>query len=118
MTKRLLLTAVVAIIAASCTQEVLSPTGKMLGEVTVESDAGQIPVLISASGIWRANSISDWISVDDAWHRDSYAVVLQYKSNQSVEGLHRSARTGYVLIETADGAECDTLTVHQKGLEL
>ncbi|MBQ7709180.1 MAG: BACON domain-containing protein [Bacteroidales bacterium] len=117
MIKKMLLTAAV-ILAAACSREILSPTGKLIGEVTVESEAGDIPVLIEATGVWRAASLSDWITVDDAWHRDTYSVVLHYGSNQSVEGMHRSARTGFVIIETADGAECDTLAVHQKGLEL
>lgn len=117
MTKRLILCLVAAILIAACTKEVLSPAGKRLGEITVESDAGQIPVLISANGVWKAESPQDWISVDDAWHRGEYTVVLSYGSNRSFAGMHRPERTGFVLIATADGAELDTLVVHQKGIE-
>lgn len=118
MIKRILVWCLGVLIIAACAKEVLKPLGKRLGEVTVESDAGEIPVLINATGIWRAASMEDWISVDDAWHRDQYSVVLHYGSNQSVEGMHRSDRMGKVLIITADGAECDTLVIHQKGLQL
>lgn len=119
MTKRLLLLlALAAGLSTACVQEVITPTGKQLGEFTVESDAGQIPVLVSAEGVWKATSLSDWISVEDAWHRDACVIVLNYASNRSVEGDHRPLRTGKVLISTADGAECDTLTVHQKGIAL
>ena len=119
MTKRfVLLLALAAALLTACSEEVISITAKQLGEVTVESDAGEIPVLISADGIWKAASLSDWIDVDDAWHRDECVIVLSYASNRSVEGLHRPARTGKVIVSTADGAECDTLYVIQKGIEL
>ena len=117
MIKRLILFAATLLLAA-CTKEVLSPTGKRLGEVTVESEAGELPVLIMAEGTWRAASLADWISVDGAWHRDNYSILLQYSSNQSVEGLHRVPRTGFVIIQTGDGAQTDTLVVNQKGLQL
>lgn len=116
--KRLIPMGLLVLGLAACTQEVMKPTGKVIGEVTVESDAGQMPVLINADGIWKARSLEEWISVDDTWHRDQYTVVLQYGSNQSVEGMHRPDRIGHVLIETADGAEKDTLVIHQKGLQL
>ncbi len=118
MTKRFILTSLAAILLAACAKEAFTPMGKRLGEYTVESDAGQFPVLIQADGIWKAVSLEDWITVDDAWHRDRYTVIVHYGSNQSIEGMHRPAREGKVLIETADGAECDTLIIHQKGLQL
>lgn len=118
MTKRFILTSLAAILLVACAKENFSPLGKRIGEYTVESDAGQVPVLISADGIWKAVSLEDWITVDDAWHRNQYTVILHYGSNQSIEGLHRPDRDGKVLIETADGAECDTLIIHQKGLQL
>lgn len=110
--------ALAAVLIAACTKEELSVTGKRLGEVTVESDAGEIPVLVKADGVWKAETAEEWISVDDAWHRDEYTVVLSYGSNRSFAGMHRPARTGYVFILTADGAERDTIVVHQKGIEL
>lgn len=103
---------------AGCQKNVLQQTGKNLGEVTVESSAGELPVLITAEGVWQAVSGTDWISVDEAWHRDAYTILVHYGSNQSIEGMHRSARTGFVLIRTADGAECDTLKIHQRGIVL
>ena len=93
-------------------------SGKRLAEVTVESDAGEIPVLIGAEGIWKARPAVDWIAVDGAWHENEGALLLHYDSNRSVEGMHRSARTGAVLILSADGASCDTLLIHQKGFAL
>lgn len=117
MIKRLILCGLALLALAACTKEVLQPAGKRLAEVTVESDAGQLPVLITATGVWKASSQADWITVDDVWRRDQNTVVLQYGSNRSAEGMHRSARTGLVLIITADGAECDTLVIHQKGLQ-
>lgn len=119
MTRKTIITAVfAALVFAACTREVMIPTAKNLGEVTVESDAGQLPVLINADGIWKATSLSEWISVDDQWHSGSYSIVITYGSNRSIEGLSRPSRTGKVLIGTADGTEADTLYVHQKGLEL
>lgn len=118
MIKRFILICAAAIVMAACSKEVLSPVGKLIGEYTVESDAGQFPVLVSTDGVWKAESLEDWITVDNAWHRDRYTVIVRYGSNQSIEGMHRPARSGKVIIETADGAECDTLIVHQKGLEL
>ena len=118
MTKRMILWGLAALILVACSKEVLLPTGKCLGEVTVESDAGQLPVLVSATGVWKASSEADWITVDDAWHRDRNTIVLYYASNRSIEGLHRNPRRGAVLIRTADGAECDTIYVRQKGIEL
>jgi len=118
MIKRLILWGLAALMLAACTKEVLKPTGKCLAEVTVESDAGQIPVLISATGVWKASSEASWIMVDDTWRRDQNTIVLHYASNRSIEGLHRDPRRGAVLIRTADGAECDTIYVRQKGLEL
>ena len=119
MTKRFTLLSILSLaLLTACIQEQIVTKGKSLGEVTVESDAGQIPVLISADGIWKAASLSDWIDVDDAWHRGECAIMLSYGSNRSVEGLHRSSRTGKVTISSADGAECDTLYVSQKGIEL
>jgi|GEM_PF-1902581 len=117
-TKKVLLIAVAALLLAACGKEVLSLTGKNLGEYTVESDAGEFTVLITGEGIWKAESSEQWISVDNSWHRDNYTVVIQYGSNQSVEGMHRGARKGSVLIMSADGAQCDTITVIQKGLQL
>ena len=118
MIKRMILWCLAALLLVACSKEVLKPIGKRLAEVTVESDAGQLPVLVTASGVWKASSQADWITVDDIWRRDINTIVLEYGSNRSVEGLHRSARTGVVLILTADGAECDTLVIHQKGLQL
>ena len=118
MTKRIILWGLVVLILAACSKEVLKPTGKCLGEVTVESDAGSLPVLVTANGVWKATSEADWITVDDAWRRDRNTIVLHYGSNRSIEGLHRSARRGAVLIRTADGAQCDTIYVRQKGIEL
>ena len=118
MTKRLILIGLAAIILAAFAKEVLSPTGKIIGEFTVESDAGQFPVLVSADCVWKAESLDEWISVDNSWHRETYTVTVHYGSNQSIEGLHRPARSGKVLIETADGAQIDTLIVHQKGMQL
>jgi hypothetical protein len=118
MTKRIILWGLAALILAACSKEVLKPTGKCLAEVTVESDAGQIPVLVTATGVWKARSQADWITVDESWRRDQNTIVLHYGSNRSIEGVHRSDRRGAVLIETADGAECDTLYVHQKGIAL
>ena len=118
MIKKILTAALAALAFIACTKEVLRQTGKLLGEVTLESDAGEIPVLINADGVWKAESLTDWIAVDDAWHSGSYSIVLRYSSNRSVEGLHRPSRTGDVIIETADGAQCDTLRIHQRGLAL
>ena len=118
MTKRMILWGLAALILAACSKEVLKPTGKCLGEVTVESDAGVLPVLVSASGVWKASSEAEWITVDDSWRREQNTIVLHYAYNRSIEGLHRSARRGAVLIRTADGAECDTIYVRQKGIEL
>lgn len=118
MTKRVILLVLASLMLAACTKEVLQPTGKCLAEVTVESDAGQIPVLISATGVWKASSETSWITVDEQWRRDQNTIVLHYASNRSIEGLHHGPRSGAVLILTADGAECDTLIVNQRGLEL
>ena len=118
MIKKILIAALAALAVLACTKEVLRQTGKVIGEVTLESDAGEIPVLISADCAWKAESLSDWISVEDAWHSGSCTIVLSYGSNRSVEGLHRPSRTGNVVIETADGAQCDTLRIYQKGIEL
>lgn len=118
MTKRVIIYGLAILMLAACAKEVLKSTGKRLAEVTVESDAGQIPVLINATGVWKATSEADWITVDDVWRRDRNTIVLHYASNRSVEGLHRGPRQGTVLIRTADKAECDTLVIHQKGLEL
>ena len=118
MTKRFILICLAAIVMAACTKEVLSPTGKIIGEFTVESDAGQFPVLVTADGVWKAESLEDWITVDNSWHRDQYTVIVRYGSNQSIEGMNRPARSGKVIIETADGAQIDTLIVHQKGMQL
>ncbi len=117
MIKKILAAALVALALASCGKQVLSRTGKVIGEVTLESDAGEVPVLVSADGIWKARSLSDWLSVDDSWHKDTYTIIISYGSNRSVEGLSRSLRSGYVVIDTADGAECDTLKIHQRGIE-
>lgn len=116
MTKKLFFALLLSLALLSCTKEVLRVSGRRLAEVTVESDAGELPVLINAEGIWKARSLEDWISVDEAWHEGAYTVLLRYGSNRSVEGMHRTPRTGAVLILTADGAECDTLFVHQKGM--
>lgn len=116
--KLLVILTVAAFSALSCARETRQPRGKVLAEVTLESDAGEIPVLITAEGIWKAASLSDWIEVDGAWHSGSCSIVLNYASNRSVEGLHRPSRTGYVVIGTADGAQCDTLKIHQRGIEL
>lgn len=118
MIKRIILCGLAALILAACSKEVLKPIGKCLAEVTVESDAGQIPVLVSATGVWKASSEASWITVDDIWRRDRNTIVLHYESNRSIEGLHRGPRRGAVLIQTADGAECDTIYVRQKGIEL
>ena len=117
MIKKILFVVLAATAVLACTKEVLRRTGKLLAEVTLESDAGEIPVLITADGTWKATSLSDWIEVDDAWHSGTYSIVLRYASNRSVEGLHRPSRTGVVVIETADGAQCDTLKIHQRGIE-
>lgn len=119
MTKRSILLIILTVcFLAGCAKEATSTKGKVLGEVTVESDAGQIPVLIDADGIWKSVSLSDWISVDGHWHEGECVIVLSYSSNRSVEGFHRPDRTGKVVIMTADSAECDTLYVHQKGIAL
>ena len=119
MTKRfVVLMALAATLLAACGKEDISVTAKKIGEITVESDSGEVPVLISADGIWKAESLENWIEVDDAWHRDACVVVISYGSNRSVEGLHRPMRIGKVIISTADAAECDTLYVRQKGIEL
>ena len=118
MTKKIFMALAAALLCLGCTKEVLSPTGKQLGSYNVESDAGSVTVLVTAEGIWRAVSLEEWISVDSQWHRDVSSIVISYGSNQSVEGLHRTSREGKVLIESYDGAERDTLVIHQKGLQL
>ena len=115
--KLLVILTLAAFSALSCAKETQLPRGKVLAEVAVESDAGQVPALVSADGVWKARSIAEWISVDDAWHKGENTVLLVYASNRSIEGLHRPARTGCVVIETADGAQCDTLKIHQRGIE-
>lgn len=110
--------AVALILATACSKEGPSGEGRDLGQVSVESDGGQITVLVSANGVWKAESSSPWISVDDAWHNGDYTVQVSYASNRSVEGMHRSSRSGRVLIITSDGAQYGFFTINQKGLQL
>ena len=115
MTRKLFAAALAVFIISSCNGALGDAVAERIGEVTVESDAGSLPALVSSGSVWRAVSLADWIEVGSEWHRGTGAIVLEYGSNRSVPGLHRSSRLGAVLLETSDGAEKDTLILRQKG---
>lgn len=106
-----------SILLSACTKEVLTTSGKVLGERIVLAEEGEFPVLVTTTGVWKAVSLADWINVDGEMHKDQSTIVVKYGSNTSYLGKNCFNRLGKVVVQTVDGAEADTLYVKQRGLD-
>lgn len=90
-------------------------TGDSVAEVELPARSGSFMAYIETEGVWAAEALEDWLNVDGSYHKDHYAVEVEYDSNESVPGYMRFNRMGYVVIRTYDGFAADTLVVKQRG---
>ena len=102
---------------AACSKEVLQPVEQSLGCKTVEAAAGSFQVLVTADAVWEVSTEDDWIDVAPGWHRSASAFVVNYASNESIEGACRFNRTGHIAVKTYDGALVGVLELRQKGID-
>lgn len=113
--KRIFLISIILTMALSCTKEVLQTTGERVGEKEVPAASGSFVAFVEAQGVWNARPVEDWLNVDPSWHKDDFAIEVEYDSNESTQSYFRFNRLGHILICTHDGFTVDTLVVRQRG---
>ena len=108
------------LLASSCKKEVVGVRGEVVTEKYVSAEAGSFPMIVTMDGIWRAETVEDWlyISADcEGYIKGDYSVTVCYESNQSTESRRNFNRLGHVIIRSYDGFLADTVLVKQRGLE-
>lgn len=122
----LLVLATALFILGSCTKvEVVEVQGEQLVEKIVPASAGSfmLPVTSKENGkfAWKLRSLSKWLHVDTSisnseWNFNNQNVRINHDSNESTENNRNFARVGYLVLETYDKFEVDTIVVKQRGL--
>ena len=122
----LLVLATALLVLGSCTKvEVMEVQGEQLVEKVVPAEAGSfmLPVVSNEKEkfAWKLRSLSDWLHVDNSvlkseWNFNNQNVRINYDSNQSTTNNRNFARVGYLVLETYDMFEVDTIVVKQRGL--
>ena len=106
---------ILLLVLASCQKEVQQTTGAVKAQTELSARSGSFVAYVETEGVWSAEALEDWLHVDQAYHKDHYAVEVEYDSNESVPGYMRFNRMGHVVIRTYDGFAADTLVVKQRG---
>lgn len=123
MNKTYLLVIVAAVLMFfGCTKvEVLEVQGVQLVEKEVPVTAGSFMLPVTVGGetklAWKLRPLNNWLHVDNAdWNFNSKNVSIRYDSNESSMNVRNFARVGYLVLETYDEFEVDTIVVKQRGL--
>ena len=122
----LLVLATALFLFGSCTKvEVVEVQGGPIAEKIVPVTAGSFMLPVTSNEeerfAWKLRSLSDWLHVDSSiskseWNFNNQNVRINYDSNESWQNSRNFARVGYLVLETYDKFEVDTIIVKQRGL--